>query len=74
MSDGREHEHYVRTKQHVADAEARVAKQRGIIQARRATGRDTSAAQRLLYGMLQSLGHMQEHLRMIEAELTRDGQ
>jgi hypothetical protein len=74
MSDGREHEQYVVAKQHVADAEARVAKQRGIIQARRATGRDTSAAQRLLYAILQSLGHMQEYLRMIEAELTRNSQ
>jgi hypothetical protein len=69
-----EHEHYVLAKRHVADAEARVARQREIIAARHAAGSDTSAAQRLLDTMLQSLDRTREHLRMIEAELTRDGQ
>lgn len=70
----REHEHYVLAIQHVAEAGARVARQQEIIAALHAAGSDTGAAQKLLDTMLRSLGHMREHLRMIEAEVARDGQ
>jgi hypothetical protein len=45
MSGDRERAHYALAKQHVADAEARIARQREIIEALRAAGRDSSMAQ-----------------------------
>jgi hypothetical protein len=74
MSDDRHRAQYALAGRHIAEAEARVARQREIVEALRAAGRDTSAAQTWLETMLKTLEVMQVHLRLIEAELSRDGQ
>jgi flagellin-specific chaperone FliS len=72
MSDDRERAHYALAKRHIADAEARIARQREILEALRAAGRDTSEAQRMHETMLRILTVMRAHLRLVEAELSRD--
>jgi mannose/cellobiose epimerase-like protein (N-acyl-D-glucosamine 2-epimerase family) len=74
MSGDRERVHYALARQHVADAEARIVRQREILEALRAAGRVTSEAQRMHEAMLRLLEVMQVNLRLIEAALSRDGQ
>jgi hypothetical protein len=68
----REHEHYALATQHVARAEARIAQQREVLRGLQAANNEAAEAQRLLEEMLRALDQMRAHLRMIEAELTRD--
>jgi len=66
-----EPEHYELAKRHIAQAEARIARQREIVGKLAAAGSDVSVAQGLLETMEKSLKEMQVHLRAIEAELGR---
>jgi hypothetical protein len=65
-----EAQHYELAKRHVAEAEERIDRQRGIIATLSATGHDVSAAQDLLVTMEVSLEMMRAHLRQIESELA----
>jgi hypothetical protein len=67
-----ESEHYALAKQHVIDAEARIARQRQIIRDLDSVARDTRLAEELLFLMLQTLSLARVHLQMIEAELARE--
>lgn len=72
MKSPDEGRHYALAKQHVIDAELRIARQREIVANLQAAGRDSRLAQELLAIMMQTLSLARAHLQMIEAELTRD--
>jgi hypothetical protein len=64
--------HYDLAKQHVIEAEGRVARQRQLVRELNSAGRDTRLAEELLFHMLQTLSFARAHLQVIEAELVRD--
>jgi hypothetical protein len=65
-------DHYGLARQHVAEAEARIARQREIVAATQVRGGDARIAQELLALMLQTLSIARAHLQLIEIELLRD--
>jgi len=66
-----EAKHYELAKRHVAEAEARIIRQREIIERLTAAGHDAGAAHNLLETMEASLKIMRVHLRQIESEMAR---
>jgi hypothetical protein len=65
-------DHYGLARQHVVEAEARIARQREIVADLQAAGRDALLAEELLALMLQTLAIARAHLQVIEIELLRD--
>jgi hypothetical protein len=56
---------------HVEEGEARIARQRQVIEERREKGWPTAAAKDVLVTMERTLDHMRDHLAQIEAALAQ---
>src|SRR5262245_4747634 len=63
-------DHLEQANRHIERAEERVERQRRLVAKLAADGHDSSAAAALLATMTQSLTHMYEHRRTIEAEIA----
>jgi hypothetical protein len=64
----------VEADQHIASAEALIARQQTVVEELQRDGHDTAMAEGLLETMRQSLRQMHVHRRLIEGDLARMGE